>query len=77
MVWVMTVACWENIFPGTTIGERQMRSMMDLRIKKQMARSPSHSYIPRFRNVRKQEMDFLRGYAIGLAAEEEPKRIHR
>jgi choline dehydrogenase-like flavoprotein len=29
-------------------------------------RSPSHSYIPRFRNVKKQEMDFLRGYAIGI-----------
>lgn len=29
-------------------------------------RNPSHSYIPRFRNVRKQEMDFLRGYAIGI-----------
>ena len=29
-------------------------------------RNPSHSYIPRFRNVKKQEMDFLRGYAIGI-----------
>jgi choline dehydrogenase-like flavoprotein len=29
-------------------------------------RNPSHSYIPRFRNVRGQEMDFLRGYAIGI-----------
>ncbi|HMG89927.1 MAG TPA: GMC family oxidoreductase [Chryseolinea sp.] len=29
-------------------------------------RNPSHSYIPRFRNIRKQEMDFLRGYAIGI-----------
>ena len=29
-------------------------------------RNPSNSYIPRFRNVRKQEMDFLRGYAIGI-----------
>ncbi|MDH4296384.1 MAG: GMC family oxidoreductase [Cyclobacteriaceae bacterium] len=29
-------------------------------------RNPSHSYIPRFRNVRKQETDFLRGYAIGI-----------
>src|SRR5688572_10003267 len=34
--------------------------------KKTDGRSPSHSYIPRFRNVRKQEMDFLRGYAIGI-----------
>lgn len=30
-------------------------------------RNPSIAYIPRFRNVRKQEMNFLRGYAIGLA----------
>ncbi len=29
-------------------------------------RNPSHSYIPRFRNIRKQETDFLRGYAIGI-----------
>jgi choline dehydrogenase-like flavoprotein len=29
-------------------------------------RNPSHSYMPRFRNVRKQETDFLRGYAIGI-----------
>lgn len=31
-------------------------------------RNPSHSYIPRFRNVRKQEMGFLRGYAIGIGS---------
>jgi choline dehydrogenase-like flavoprotein len=30
---------------------------------------PTHAYIPRFRNVRTQEMDFLRGYAIGISAE--------
>ncbi len=29
-------------------------------------RNPGNSYIPRFRNVRKQEMNFLRGYAIGI-----------
>lgn len=34
--------------------------------KKTDGRSPTHSYIPRFRNVRKQETDFLRGYAIGI-----------
>ncbi len=36
------------------------------RDKRTDGRSPSHSYIPRFRNVKKQEMDFLRGYAIGI-----------
>ncbi len=30
-------------------------------------RSPSYSYMPRFRNVFKQETNFLRGYAIGVA----------
>jgi len=29
-------------------------------------RNPSHSYIPRFRNLHKQETNFLRGYAIGI-----------
>lgn len=34
--------------------------------KKTDGRNPSHAYIPRFRNVFKQETDFLRGYAIGI-----------
>ncbi|MGF7216770.1 choline dehydrogenase-like flavoprotein [Spirosoma lacussanchae] len=29
-------------------------------------RNPSNGYIPRFRNLYKQEMDFLRGYATGV-----------
>ena len=29
-------------------------------------RNPSNAYVPRFRNVQKQEMNFLRGYAIGI-----------
>lgn len=29
-------------------------------------RNPSNAYVPRFRNVTKQETDFLRGYAIGI-----------
>jgi choline dehydrogenase-like flavoprotein len=35
--------------------------------KKTSGRNPSNSYIPRFRNLYKQETDFLRGYAIGIA----------
>ncbi|MDO1450413.1 GMC family oxidoreductase [Rhodocytophaga aerolata] len=31
-------------------------------------RTPNHSYFPRFRNVHKQETDFLRGYAAGFSA---------
>jgi len=34
--------------------------------KKTDGRNPSNSYIPRFRNILKQEMEFLRGYAIGI-----------
>ncbi|NVJ86277.1 MAG: GMC family oxidoreductase [Algoriphagus sp.] len=30
-------------------------------------RHPGHAYVPRFRNVYKQETDFLRGYAIGMS----------
>jgi choline dehydrogenase-like flavoprotein len=36
------------------------------RDKKTDGRSPTNSYIPRFRNLYKQDMDFLRGYAIGI-----------
>jgi choline dehydrogenase-like flavoprotein len=35
--------------------------------KKTDGRNPSNSYIPRFRNLLKQETNFLRGYAIGIA----------
>ena len=36
--------------------------------KKTDGRSPTSAYIPRFRNVIKQETDFLRGYAAGFSA---------
>jgi choline dehydrogenase-like flavoprotein len=36
------------------------------RDKKTDGRSPTNSYIPRFRNLYKQDMNFLRGYAIGI-----------
>lgn len=36
--------------------------------KKESGRRPTNAYIPRFRNVKKQETDFLRGYAIGVSA---------
>ena len=34
--------------------------------KKTDGKNPSNGYIPRFRNIHKQETDFLRGYAIGI-----------
>ncbi len=34
--------------------------------KRTDGKNPSNSYVPRFRNLRKQDMDFLRGYAIGI-----------
>ena len=39
--------------------------LLDMRTK---GKNPNHSYIPRFRNVIKQETDFLRGYAVGFGA---------
>ncbi|WP_339707812.1 GMC family oxidoreductase [Algoriphagus aquimarinus] len=30
-------------------------------------RNPGHAYVPRFRNVFKQDTDFLRGYSIGMS----------
>ncbi len=36
--------------------------------KKESGQRPTNAYIPRFRNVKKQETDFLRGYAIGVSA---------
>jgi choline dehydrogenase-like flavoprotein len=39
-------------------------------------RTPNNSYIPRFRNLYKQETDFLRGYATGLGGGRGPARSH-
>ncbi|WP_020528095.1 GMC oxidoreductase [Flexithrix dorotheae] len=36
--------------------------------KASFGRRPTSAYIPRFRNVKKQETDFLRGYAAGFSA---------
>ncbi|HEX8314371.1 MAG TPA: GMC family oxidoreductase, partial [Flavisolibacter sp.] len=37
-------------------------------------RSPTSAYLPRFRNVYRQETDFLRGYAAGFSARRQTKR---
>jgi choline dehydrogenase-like flavoprotein len=37
-----------------------------LKDKRTDGRNPSNAYIPRFRNIHKQETNFLRGYAIGI-----------
>jgi choline dehydrogenase-like flavoprotein len=39
-------------------------------------RSPTSAYIPRFRNVKKQETDFLRGYAAGFGAGRYMNRLY-
>lgn len=36
--------------------------------KMSKGKNPSHSYIPRFRNLNRQETDFLRGYAVGFGS---------
>lgn len=43
----------------------QYEGFMD---KKTDGRSPTSAYLPRFRNVHRQETDFLRGYAAGFAS---------
>ncbi len=35
--------------------------------KANKGRNPGHAYVPRFRNVFKQDTDFLRGYSIGMS----------
>lgn len=35
-------------------------------------RKPTNAYIPRFRNVHKQETDFLRGYAVSIHTKRDP-----
>lgn len=35
--------------------------------KRTDGKNPSNGYMPRFRNVHKQETDFLRGYAVGIS----------
>jgi choline dehydrogenase-like flavoprotein len=44
-------------------GNAQFEGLKD---KRTDGRSPTNSYIPRFRNLHKQETNFLRGYAIGI-----------
>lgn len=35
--------------------------------KANLGRNPGHAYVPRFRNVFRQDTDFLRGYSIGMS----------
>ncbi len=42
--------------------------------KRTVGKRPTSAYIPRFRNVYKQETDFLRGYACGFQATRYPER---
>ena len=71
MGWVMIVVYWENLFHGIITAEKAMHEYEGFKDKITDGRNPSNSYIPRFRNVRKQEMDFLRVMPLVLAAEEE------
>ena len=44
--------------------------------KKTAGRRPNSSYVPRFRNLYKQETDFLRGYAAGFGANRNPQNSY-
>ena len=59
--WVNTVA-FHN-YRGVISAEYE-----GLRDKAISFRAPIHSYMPRFRNLHKQETDFLRGYATEVSA---------
>lgn len=52
-----------HIYRGSLSGEYE--GLKDLTVD---GRRPTSGYIPRFRNVRKQETNFLRGYAAGFGA---------
>ncbi len=61
----------DNGLLGTYIGWHNYRGKANaeyegLQDKTTSGRSPTNSYIPRFRNLYEQETDFLRGYAIGI-----------
>lgn len=45
-------------------GNAQFEGFLD---KINDGRNPGHAYVPRFRNVFKQDTDFLRGYSIGMS----------
>jgi choline dehydrogenase-like flavoprotein len=45
-------------------GNAQFEGFLD---KLNDGRNPGHAYVPRFRNVFKQDTDFLRGYSIGMS----------
>jgi choline dehydrogenase-like flavoprotein len=53
---------WHNYRGNVSGRSEEFQDMMST------GKNPSHSYIPRFRNVFKQETDFLRGYATGFGS---------
>ncbi len=62
----------DNELLGTSISWHNYRGKANAKYeglldKKTSGRTPTNSYMPRFRNLYKQETDFLRGYAIGVA----------
>ena len=69
MDWEMIMVCWENMLPFIITGQGFRQSMKVCWILKQKMAVPTGAYIPRFRNVRKQETDFLRGYAATFSAD--------
>ncbi len=66
--WVMTAASWENILHFIITGRIFRRNTKDYMDSTTAGGRPTSAYIPRFRNVHKQETDFLRGYASGFFA---------
>lgn len=53
---------WHNYRGQISARSEDFQDMMST------GKNPSHSYIPRFRNLYEQETDFLRGYAVGFGS---------
>ena len=68
MDWAMIMASLENILLSIITGHVFPPNMKDLMDSTTAGGRPTSAYIPRFRNVHKQETDFLRGYASGFSA---------
>ncbi len=61
MIRVYWVPTWHHSYRGRITAEYD--GLLDF---KTSGKRPTSGYIPRFRNVYKQETDFLRGYASNL-----------
>ena len=72
MDWEMIMACLGKYVAFHNYRARISAKYEGMQDYKTEGGRPSCAYIPRFRNVRKQETDFLRGYATTFNADRYP-----